>query len=106
MDKKKYKTIAIVLLILWMLSLAAVYSYFMFQYVSRHLSETPATFVDAAVAFAVSFLYLFPLLLFIKKYSRLAEMKKLNRFASMFAWVYVFAACVAPLAMCAAASSV
>ena len=100
--KMKYKTIAITLLVLWILSMAAIYSYFMYQIVSQHRSETPGTYADAFAPFAVSFLYLFPLLLFVKKYSRLAEMKKLNRFVSVFAWFYGFAACVAPLAMCAA----
>jgi len=99
---KKYKTITVILLILWIISVVGFYSYYLYQSAARNMSITPETHTGSFAPFAVSFFYLFPLVLFIRKYSKLAQMMNINRFANIFALLYGFASFAAPLAMCAA----
>jgi len=99
---KKYKLSTVILVILWILSVVGFYSYYTYQSVIRSLSTTPEPYTGSFIPFAVSLLYLFPLVLLIRKYSKLAQMKTIYRFANFFALLYGFVAFVAPLAMCAA----
>lgn len=98
----KYKKITMILLILWIVSVAGFYSYYTYQSIVRSFSTTPEVHTGSFIPFAVSFFYLFPLMLFIRKYSKLAQMKIINRFANIFALLYGFASFITPLAMCAA----
>ena len=98
----KYKTITVFLLILWIISIVGFYSYFTYQSIVMGLPTTPDLYLGRYIPFAISFFYLFPLTLLIRKYSKLAQMKVINRIANIFALLYGFASFIAPLAMCAA----
>lgn len=95
---KKYKTITLALLILWIVSLLSSSVYYLTETVSMQLAGNSTAASESPVPFLLTIFYFFPLLLLIKRYSNLADMEKINKFARCLTPFYLLFTLIAPIA--------
>lgn len=95
---QKYKKTTIALLSLWIVSLASAAVYYLHQTVAERLSSSNTSDIQNPMPFLLTLFYFFPLLLLIKKYSNLAEMKRINKFVRLLIPFYLLFSLIAPIA--------
>lgn len=94
---KKYKTITLAMVILWVISMLTSCIYYLSQTITIHIDDQAV--IESPVRFFLLIFYFFPLLLLIKKYSNLADMKKINKITKLLTPIFILFTLIAPIAL-------